>query len=101
MYSTQNEGKSIIAARFIRTLKNKMYMYIASISKNVCSDKFDKIVNEYCNEYHSAIKMKPADVKSNTYINSSKEINDNDHKSKVCDHVKMTKFKNIFPKGHV
>ena len=92
MYSTHNEGKSIVAARIIRTLKNKMYKYMASISKNVYIDKFDEIVNEYYNAYHSPFEMKPADVKSNTYINSSKEINDNDHKFKVCDHVKISKF---------
>ena len=75
MYSTHNEGKSVIAKRFIRTLKNKIYKYMNSISKNVYIDKLDYIVNKYNNAYHSKIKMKPVDVKSNTYIDSSKEIN--------------------------
>ena len=75
MYSTHNEGKSVIAKRFIRTLKNKIYKYMNSISKNVYIDKLDYIVNQYNNAYHSKIKMKPVDVKSNTYIDSSKEIN--------------------------
>ena len=63
MYSTHTEGKSIIAERFIATLKNKIYKYITSISKNVYIDKSDDIVNKYNNTYHSTIKMKPVDVK--------------------------------------
>ena len=75
IYSTHNEGKYVFAERFIRTLKNKIYKYVTSISKNVYIDKLDDIMNKYNNTY-STIKMKPVDVKSNTYINSSKEIND-------------------------
>ena len=66
MYSTRNEGKSVVAEGFIRTLKNKIYKYMTSISKNVYIDKLDDIVNKYNNTYHSTIKMKPVDVKSNT-----------------------------------
>ena len=76
VYSTHNEGKSVVAERFIRALKNKTHKYMTSISKNVYIDELDDIVNTYNNVYHSMIKMKPADLKSNTYINSSKEIND-------------------------
>ena len=76
VYSTHNEGKSVVAERFIRALKNKIHKYMTSISKNVYIDELDDIVNTYNNVYHSMIKMKPADLKSNTYINSSKEIND-------------------------
>ena len=72
MYSTQNEGKSVIAKRFIRTLKNKIYKYMTSVSKNVYIDKLDDLVNKYNNANHSTIKMKPVDVKSNSYIESSK-----------------------------
>ena len=68
MYSTNNEGKSVIAQRFIRTLKNKIYKYMTSISKNVYIDKLDDIVKKYNNTYHTSIKMKPVDVKDNTYI---------------------------------
>ena len=68
MYSTHNEGKSVVAERFIRTLKNKIYKYMISISKNVYIDEIDDIVNEYNNPYHRTIKMKPVDVKDNTYI---------------------------------
>ena len=57
MYSTHNEGKSVVAERFIRTLKSKIYKYITSISKNVYIDKLDNIVDEYNNTYHTTIKM--------------------------------------------
>ena len=62
MYSIHNEGKSVLAERFIRTLKTKIYRYITSISKNVYIDKLDDIVDEYNNTYHRTIKMKPVDV---------------------------------------
>ena len=98
MYSTQNEGKSAIAERFIRTLKNKIYKYMTSISKNVYIDKLDDIVNKYNNTYHSTIKMKPIDVKLNTYIDSSKEINNKEPKFKIGDIVRISKYKYIFGK---
>ena len=85
--------------RFIRTLKSKIYKYIASISKNVYIDKLDDIVDEYNNTYHTKIKMKPADVKDNTYINADKEINNKDPKFKVGDSVRISKYKNIFAKS--
>ena len=66
MYSTHNEGKSLIAERFIRILKNKIYKYMTSISKNMYIDKLDDIVDVYNNIYHRSIKMKPIDVKDNT-----------------------------------
>ena len=68
MYSIRNEGKSVVAEGFIRTLKTKIYKYMTSISKNVYINKLDDIVNEYNNTYHRTIKMKPVDVKDNTYI---------------------------------
>ena len=71
MYSTRNEGKSVIAERFIRTLKNKIYKYMTSISKNVYIDKLVNIVNKYNIIYLSTIRMKPVDVKLNANINSS------------------------------
>ena len=85
MYSIYNEGKSIVAERFIRTLKTKIYKYMTSISKNVYIDKLDDIVNEYNNTYHRTIKMKPVDVKDNTYIDFKKEVNDKNPKFKVGD----------------
>ena len=71
-----------------------------SISKNVYTDKLDDIVNEYNNTYHTAIKMKPIDVKDNTYTNYDKEINNKDPKFKVGDRVRISKYKNIFAKGY-
>ena len=100
MYSRHDEGKSVVAKRFIRTLENKIYKYMTSISKNVHIDKLDDIMNNYNNAYHSTIKMKPADVKSNTCIQSSKEINDRDLKFETGDIVKISKSKNIFAKGY-
>ena len=100
MYSTHNEGKSVVAERFIRTLKSKIYKYMTSVSKNVYIDKLDDIVNEYNNTYHTTIKMKPIDVKDNTYFNTDKEINNKDPKFIVGDHVRISKYKNIFAKGY-
>ena len=100
MYSTNNEGKSVVAERFIRTLKSKIYKYMISISKNVYIDKLDDIVNEYNNTYHNTIKMEPIDVKDNTYINTDKETNDKDLKFKVGDRVRISKYRNIFAKAY-
>ena len=100
MYSTHNGGKSVAAERFIRTLKSKIYKYTTAISKNLYIDKLDDIVNEYNNTYHPTIEMKPIDVKDNTYINTDKEINNKDPKFKVGDHVRISKYKNIFGKGY-
>ena len=101
MYSTHNDGKSVVAERFIRTLKSKIYKYMTSISKNVYIDKLDDIVDKYNNTYHTAIKMKPADIKDNTYINAEKEINNKDPKFKVGDRVRISKYKTIFAKGYM
>ena len=83
MYSTHNVGKSVVAERFIRTLKNKIYKYMTSVSKNVHIDKLDDIVSEYNNTYHTTIKMKPIDVKDNTYINTDKKVDNKDPNFKV------------------
>ena len=101
MYSTHNEEKSVVTERFIRTLKSKIYKYMTSISKNVYIDKLDDIVDEYNNTYHTTIKMKPIDVKDNTYINADKEINNKDPKFKVGDRERMSKYKNIFAQGYM
>ena len=89
MYSTSNEGKSFVAERFIRMLKSKIYKYMTSIYKNVYIDKLNTIVNKYNNTHHTTIKMKPIDVK------------DKDPKFKVGDHVRISKYKNIFAKGYM
>ena len=99
MYSTHKEGISVVAERFIRTLKSKIYKCMTSISKNVYINKIDDIVNEYNNTYQTTIKMRPIDVKNNTYINTSKKINYKDPKFKVGDRVRISKCKNIFAKS--
>ena len=101
MYSTYNEGKSVIAERFIRTLKNKIYKYMTSVLKNGYAYELNDIVNKYNNTYHGTIKMKRVEVKSNTYINSSKEINNEDLKFKIGDIVRILNDKNIFGKCYV
>ena len=101
MYSIHIEGKSVIAERFLRTLKNKIYKYMRAISKNVYIDKLDDIVDEYNNTYHKTIKMKPIDVKDNTYIDLEKQVNNKDPKFKVGDYVRIYKYKNIFAKGYM
>ena len=74
MYSTHNEGRSVVAERFIRTLKNKIYKHMTSVSKNAYIDKLDDIVNEYKNAYHRTIKIKRIDVKDNTYFKLVKKL---------------------------
>ena len=98
MHLIHNQGKSVAAERFIRTLKTNIYKYMTSISKTVYIDKLDDIVGEYNNAYHRAIKMKPVDVEDNTYIDFKKEINDKDPKFKVRDCVRISKYKNILLK---
>ena len=93
MYLTHNEGKSVVAEGFIRNLKTKIYKYMTSICKNVYIDKLDDIVDEYNNTYHRTIKMKPVNVKGNTYIDFEKEVNDKDPKFQVGDNVRISKYK--------
>ena len=76
MYSIHNDQKSVVAERFIRTLKTKIGKYTTSISKNVYINKLDNIVNEYNNTCHRTIKMKPLDIKDNTHIDSIIEVTD-------------------------
>ena len=84
MYSMHNEGKHVIAERIIRTLKNKTYKYMTSVSKNLYTDILDDVVNKYNYTYHSTIIKKHVDVKSNTYFDSSKEINNKDPEFKIA-----------------
>ena len=100
MHSTYNEGKSVEAERFIRTLKNKIYKHMAAISKNVYFDVLDDIVRKYNNSYHRTIKMKPIDVKSDSFAEYNEESNEKDPKFKVGDHVRISKYKNIFAKAY-
>ena len=100
MYSIYNKGKSVVAERFIRTLKNKIYRCMTSISKNMYIDKLNGIANKYNNTYLRTIKMKPVDVKSNRYIDFGAENHDKGPKFKVGDHVGISKYKDIFAKGY-
>ena len=93
MYSTHNEGKSVVAERFTRTIKSKIYKHMTSISKNVYIDKLDDIVNGYSNTKNRTTKVKPIDIKNNTYIDFGKEVNDNDPKFKV---VRISKYEKNF-----
>ena len=101
MYLIHNKGKSVVTERFIKTLKNEIYKYMTSISKNVYIDKLADIVDEYNDTYHKTIKMKPIGVKFYTYIDFEKEVNDKDPKFKVGDYVRISKYKNIFAKGYM
>ena len=74
---------------------------MTSVSKNVYIDKLDDIVNKYNNTYHKTTKMKPVDVKDNTYRDFGKEVYDKDPKFQVGDHMRISKYKNIFAKGYI
>ena len=97
MFSTYIEGKSVVAERFIRTLKSKIFKHMAAISKNIHFDVLDDIVNKYNNTVHKTIKIKPTDVTDDSYA----ECNEDFHKKdKVEDNVRISKYKNIFAKGY-
>ena len=100
MYATQNEGKSVVAERFIRTLKSKIFKQITAISKNVYIDVVDDIVNRYKNTVHKTIKMKPINVTDDSYAEYNEDFNKKDPKFKVGDHVRISKSKNIVAKGY-
>ena len=104
MYSAYNEGKSVVAERFIRTLKNKIFKHMTAISKNVYFDVLDDIVNKYNNIVHRTINMKPIEVTDNYYAKYNEiPSNKKDPKfkdPKFGDHVRIPKYKNIFAKGY-
>ena len=100
MYSTYNEGKSVVAERFIRTLKNKLYKHMKATGKNVYYDVLDDVVNKYNNTKHRNIKMKPIDVGDNNKRVYIDEHNEKDSRFKVGDRVRISRYKNIFAKGY-
>ena len=109
MYSTYNEGNSVVAERFIRTLKNKLYKHMTATGKNVYYDVLDDLVNKYNNTKQSTIKTKPIDVGDDTTKPSAiarnkrvyiDEHNEKDSGFKVGDRVRISKFKNLFAKGY-
>ena len=100
MSSTFNEGKSVIADRFIRTLKNKIYKHMTALSKNIYYYALGDIVNKHNNTVHRTIKMKPIDVTNDSFAEYNEESNKKDPKFKIGDHVRIFKYKNIFAKGY-
>ena len=94
MYSTNNEGKSVVAERFIKTLKNKIYKHMTTIGKNVYFNNLDDTVKDYNNTIQNSIKMKPKDVKDDSFIEKIEETSKEDPKFEVGDHVRISKYKN-------
>ena len=92
MYSTDNEAKSVVAERFIRTLKNKIFKCVTAISKNVYFDVLDDIDNKYNNTIHKTIKMKPIDVMGDSYAEYNQDFNKKDPKFKLGDRVRISKI---------
>ena len=91
IYSTYNEGKSAVAERLIRALKNKTFKHMTAISKNVYFDVLDDIANKYNSTVHKTIKMKPIDVTGDSYAECNENFNKEDPKFKVGDHVRISK----------
>ena len=100
IYSTYNEGKSVVAERFIKILNNKTSKRMTAISKNVHFHVLDYIVDEYKNTYHKTIKMKPVGVGDDSFAEYNEKSNEKDPKFKIGDHVRISKYKNIFAKGY-
>ena len=75
MYSTYNEGKSVVAETFIKTLKNKIFKHMTAISKNICFDALDDIANKYNNTVYRTIKMNPIDVTSDSFAKYNEDSN--------------------------
>ena len=100
MYSAYNEGKFVVAERFIRTLKNKIFKQMVATSKNVYFNVLDEFVNKYNNTVHTTIKAKPIDVAGDSYAKYNKDFNKKNPKFKNGDNVRISKYKNIFAKGY-
>ena len=101
MYSAFNEGKSVIAERFIKTLKNKIYKRMTTIGKSLYFNVLDDIVKDYKNTILSSIKMKPKDVKINNLTEYIEKFNKKDPNFKIGDYIRISKYKNIFCKGYL
>ena len=100
MYSTYNEDKSVVAERFIKTLKNKLYKHMTAIGKNVYWNVLDDVVDKYNVTVNRSIGMKPKDVKSYKKALCVEESNEKSKRFSVGDRVRISKFKNIFAKGY-
>ena len=92
MYSTYNEGKSVVAERFIRTLKNKIFKHMTAIQQNIYFDVLDDIVDKYNNTVYRTIKIKPIEVTDNYYAEQSEIANKKIINLKL---VTMLKFPNM------
>ena len=101
MYSTYHERKSVVAERFIRTLKNKIFNHMTAVSKNAYFDVLDTNFDQYNSTVHRSIKIKPIDVTFDSYAEDNKDSNEKDPKFKVGDHVRISKYTNIFAKVHI
>ena len=100
MYSTYKQGKSVVAERFIKMLKNKIFKHMTAVSKNVYFDVLDNIANKYNNTVDRTIKMKPMDITSDSYAKYNEHCNVTKPKFKVDDLVRISKYKNIFAKRY-
>ena len=100
IYPTYNEEKSVVAERFIRMLKNKIFKHMTAISKSVYWNVLDDIVNKYNNADHRTIKIKPVDVTSDSYAKYDKDSYVTKPKLKFGDNVRISKYRNIFAKGY-
>ena len=100
MYSTFNKGKSFLPERFIRTLKDKIFKHMAAISKDCYFNVLDDIVNKYNKSVHKTIKMKPIDVADDSFAEFNEESNKKNPKFNVGDHVRISKYKDVFAKGY-
>ena len=99
IYSTHNEGKPVVAERFIKKVKSKTYRHMTAVSKNIYFDALDDIVDNYNKTFCRTIKMKPIDVKSDSYTEYNVDSNENYPKFKIGN-VRISKYKNIFAKGY-
>ena len=100
MYSTYNEEKSVVAERFIRTLKKNIFKHMTAFSKNIYFDVLDDIVNKYNNTVHNTIQIKPIDVISDFYTEYNEDSNETKPKFNIGVHVRISKYKKIFAKGY-
>ena len=100
MYSTYNEGKSVVAERFIRTLKNKLYKHMTAIGKNVYWNVLDDVVEKYNDTINRSIGMKPKDVRNDKKAVYVAESNEKSARFSVGNRVRISKFKNIFTKEY-
>ena len=98
MYSTYNKGKSVVAERFIKTLRNKIFKHMAIVSKSVYFDFLDNIVKNYNNTFQRTMKMKYIDVKSTSYVEYNENPNEKGCKFKAGDHARISNIKTFLLK---